>query len=137
MTEFLPILGFGIGGYRSFGKTVQRFGPCAKINLLIGQNNSGKSNVLRFLGDRYRFLTKSSAPFQELADLEKHRSNEIGERRFAIGIRVNDNVKRRWDQTIQEPYRVRFSKTLTNVETVTGWSWSYPLGLTSPVTPSA
>jgi hypothetical protein len=132
MTEFLPILGFGIGGYRSFGKTVQRFGPCAKINLLIGQNNSGKSNVLRFLRDRYRFLTKSSAPFQELADLEKHRSNEIGERRFAIGIRVNDNVKRRWDQTIQEPIS---SKIFQNFDQCGDGYWlelELPPGINKP-----
>jgi AAA15 family ATPase/GTPase len=41
--------GIGISGYRSFGQEVQRIGPFKKINLIIGQNNSGKSNVLRFL----------------------------------------------------------------------------------------
>ena len=41
---------FALGGYRSFGE-IQRFERLAKINLLIGQNNCGKSNVLRFLHD--------------------------------------------------------------------------------------
>lgn len=45
----MQIEGFGIAGYRSFGAEVQRISPCAKINLLVGQNNSGKSNVLLFL----------------------------------------------------------------------------------------
>lgn len=40
-----------IRGYRSFGPAWQRFSSFAKINLLIGQNNCGKSNVLHFISD--------------------------------------------------------------------------------------
>lgn len=46
--------GIGLAGYRSFGKDIQRIGPFSKINLFVGQNNSGKSNILRFLWDKYR-----------------------------------------------------------------------------------
>lgn len=54
MTEQkLPLTSFAIGGYRSFGKQVQRFGCLSQINLFIGQNNSGKSNILRFIHDVY------------------------------------------------------------------------------------
>lgn len=42
------IEGFGIAGYRSF-RQLQKISPCSKINLIVGQNNSGKSNVLLFL----------------------------------------------------------------------------------------
>lgn len=38
---------------------IQRVGPCSKVNLLIGQNNSGKSNVLLFLKEHYGRLYKS------------------------------------------------------------------------------
>lgn len=41
-----------IAGYRSFGPDPQRFAKFAKINILIGQNDSGKSNVLRFIDER-------------------------------------------------------------------------------------
>ncbi len=40
--------GFGVVGYRSFWDGLQFVGPMSKVNLLVGQNNSGKSNVLRF-----------------------------------------------------------------------------------------
>ena len=50
--------GFGISGYRSFGAEPQLIGPCGKINLIVGQNNCGKSNVLRYLQDQYRTVTK-------------------------------------------------------------------------------
>jgi AAA15 family ATPase/GTPase len=38
--RFIPHLLFG--GYRSFGTPPQRFDRFARINLLIGPNNSGK-----------------------------------------------------------------------------------------------
>lgn len=53
--------GFGIAGYRSFGATLQRFGPCSKITIFIGQNNSGKSNVLSYLLHRYKLVLASTA----------------------------------------------------------------------------
>ncbi len=51
--------GFGISGYRSFGKTVQRIGPLGKINIFAGQNNSGKSNILNYLMHQYGNILKS------------------------------------------------------------------------------
>jgi AAA ATPase domain len=45
MTLHLPNL--AISGYRSFGKEPQYFDRFTKINILIGRNNSGKSNVIR------------------------------------------------------------------------------------------
>lgn len=45
--------GFMISGYRSFGKTPQKIGPLGKINLIAGQNNSGKSNIVRFLSRHF------------------------------------------------------------------------------------
>jgi ABC-type ATPase involved in cell division len=39
--------GFGVSNYRSFGRDVQYAGPFREVNLLAGQNNSGKSNFLR------------------------------------------------------------------------------------------
>lgn len=51
MTILIPNL--AIAGYRSFGKTPQYFDKFSKINLLIGRNNAGKSNVIRFLSDAY------------------------------------------------------------------------------------
>jgi AAA domain, putative AbiEii toxin, Type IV TA system len=52
-----------IAGYRSFGKDLQYFESFSKVNIIIGQNNSGKSNVLRFLReelakDRRNFRTQ-------------------------------------------------------------------------------
>lgn len=40
---------FALSGYRSFGPEIQHFERLRKINLFIGPNNSGKSNILRFV----------------------------------------------------------------------------------------
>lgn len=52
MTVIIPNL--AIAGYRSFGKQPQYFDRFRKINLIIGQNNAGKSNVVRFLAEVYQ-----------------------------------------------------------------------------------
>lgn len=40
--------GFAIAGYRSFGPDLVYIKDLGKINIFIGKNNSGKSNILRF-----------------------------------------------------------------------------------------
>lgn len=40
--------GFGIAGFRSFGDEMVLIQNLGKINIFIGKNNSGKSNVLKF-----------------------------------------------------------------------------------------
>lgn len=40
--------GFAIAGYRSFGEELTYIPDLSKVNIFIGKNNSGKSNILRF-----------------------------------------------------------------------------------------
>lgn len=54
------INGFKISGYRSFGTEEQTIGPFAKINLIVGQNNSGKSNVLKLLVNHFSHFVKGN-----------------------------------------------------------------------------
>lgn len=58
-----PILSsLAIAGYRSFGAEPQLFPKFSKINILIGQNNCGKSNVLRFIHEWVAQLQSSKRP---------------------------------------------------------------------------
>lgn len=52
MTVIIPNL--AVAGYRSFGKNPQLFEKFEKINLFIGRNNAGKSNIIRFLSEIYQ-----------------------------------------------------------------------------------
>ncbi|MEI6846624.1 MAG: AAA family ATPase [Chlorobiaceae bacterium] len=47
----VKIKNFAIAGYRSFGKDPQYFDNFEKVNLFIGRNNSGKSNIIRFINE--------------------------------------------------------------------------------------
>lgn len=67
MTILIPNL--AISGYRSFGKDIQYFEKFSKINILIGQNNAGKSNVLRFLHEIYQKSTTQSTLKLDLLDM--------------------------------------------------------------------
>src|SRR4051812_36454121 len=58
--------GFGITKFRSFGKQLQQIGPFTKINLLVGQNNSGKSNILLFIRDYYHRVLEATKSGQRL-----------------------------------------------------------------------
>ncbi len=51
----MKITGFGIANYRSLGPKGAWIRDFDKINIFIGKNNSGKSNVLHFLRDLLRF----------------------------------------------------------------------------------
>ncbi len=58
------IYGMGFSGYRSFSAPGVPLAPLGKVNLLAGQNNAGKSNVLRFL--RNYFNIAPLAPSVEI-----------------------------------------------------------------------
>ena len=68
--RYLPIESLSIAGYRSFGAEPQRFDKFSKINILIGQNNCGKSNVLRFIDQRLQ--SHHEGKIRGLADADRH-----------------------------------------------------------------
>ena len=74
--------GFGFSGYRSIGNELVKIGPLKKVNLIIGQNNVGKSNIVNFLSDQYSsFFEKIKYPHHSpkensFKDIDHHISNE-------------------------------------------------------------
>lgn len=74
---YLP--GFGFGGYRSLG-SIQRIWPLTKINLFVGANNSGKSNVLRFLDQHLDSVLRATQNrgVLQFDDLDHHRGSSEG-----------------------------------------------------------
>lgn len=83
--------GFYISQFRNFGDEQHLVGPLGKVNIFIGGNNSGKSNILRFVRDilsplinndrnqsaeaqginRSRFATSSYASIRLLAEVSE------------------------------------------------------------------
>ncbi len=98
MEKNVLLNGFGFSGYRSFGDELTKIAPLKKINLIIGQNNVGKSNIIKFLNDHYAyFVSKVSnqnyayeqgkIPFK---NIDLHISNIRAEHRIAFPISRNE-----------------------------------------------
>jgi predicted ATP-dependent endonuclease of OLD family len=82
--------GIGISNYRSFGPETQRIGPFGKMNLIIGQNNSGKSNILLFLKDYYGpVLKRQNYSFKEL---DYHKGNKTATKGVEIGLKIGSDI---------------------------------------------
>lgn len=81
----LLLSSLAIRGYRSFGPEWQRFGKFSKINLFIGQNNCGKSNVLLFINSWLAKTIGARQPVQ-LGEHDRHLPN-LGP--IGYGFRLN------------------------------------------------
>ncbi len=80
---------FGFAGYRSFGE-MQYFDSLKKLNLFIGKNNCGKSNVLKFLLEKYNLIFSNDSKAQ-LDYLETHQG--IYGSGFEISIKFSQASK--------------------------------------------
>jgi len=97
--------GFGISGFRSFGNDIQLFPSLDKINLIIGQNNSGKSNVLRWLNSHfYRIVEacKSSVRFTSFKGLDAHIGGSTDSFTFHIGLSRKGENYLLWEKQIKQ-----------------------------------
>jgi predicted ATP-dependent endonuclease of OLD family len=59
----MTIFGFGINGYKNFCEETQYFGPFSKINIFIGKNNAGKSNILLFIQNHFSNSVKLACKY--------------------------------------------------------------------------
>ncbi len=83
--------GFGFSGYRSIGDELVKIAPLKKINLIIGQNNSGKSNIITFLKKHLSPLHKrvrnSPQTNPSFSEIDRHLPSKSGRTRVAFPLR--------------------------------------------------
>lgn len=91
--------GFGFSGYRSIGDEMVRIGPLKKVNLIIGQNNVGKSNIVNFLNDQYAYFVGKAKNQQNFGrnlqenpfkDIDHHLSNARAQHRVSFPLFEED-----------------------------------------------
>ena len=126
--------GFSLNEFRSFGAEQTDIGPLRKINFFIGQNNSGKSNILmfvkRFLSSAIQALRSSQVLVLEQGQLDWHLQME-GVSTVGVALQIGGQTY----QTILErahaaltrdqaewPERILKSQALTKG---TGMAWFY------------
>lgn len=93
--------GFGLHGYRSFTEEPsQLVGPMAKVHLVVGRNNVGKSNLLHFAHDtlaRLRSGMNGDANTYFPGALDYPRGWEPGRQStLTLGLRLTDEVRERF-----------------------------------------
>jgi predicted ATPase len=122
------IEGFGISEFRSFGRDLQRIGPLAKINFFIGQNNSGKSNILLFLTRCWGRVHGPHIGFTFEA-LDRHIGDSSGRFVFEFGLEFggpNYEALLKGHQDKITPIITRFLEKLFKSEVLTnrtGLAW--------------
>jgi hypothetical protein len=78
--------GFAFTGYRSVRSDLQLIGPLSKVNLVAGQNNAGKSNILRFA---HQYLRE---PVFAPSGLDAPRQSDGSLTRFSRHIGLGDHA---------------------------------------------
>ncbi len=108
------IKGFAFSGYRSFGSELAKIAPLKKVNLIIGQNNVGKSNIIKFLNDQYSYFVSkarnetSSGTFK---DIDHHISKNRAEHRIAFPL-FQDELDEYINEKLPDEHRHKMSRQL-------------------------
>ena len=100
--------GFGFSGYRSFGDKLAKIAPLKKINLIVGQNNVGKSNIINYLHLQYPYFlsrkNRNSTRDQEnpFTELDRHKSDKQVEHKVAYPLlteRIEEYIESKINET--------------------------------------
>ena len=121
---------FSIAGFRSFGSEHQFFESLGKINLIIGPNNSGKSNVLRFIE---KALNAAVNPAFEQLDFHIGEYNQIllGHGEYDVQLQLEFNEHSPFYNVVKDrPDLVRFlrsiySKIADKYKSNVAWTMEY------------
>jgi len=112
--------GFGFSGYRSIGDELVKISPLKKVNLIIGQNNVGKSNIVNFLNDQYSCCVNKAKhqrnhgssqqknPFQ---DTDYHISNIKAQHRISFPL-FQDEIDNHINQKLSDKNQHRTLRQL-------------------------
>jgi energy-coupling factor transporter ATP-binding protein EcfA2 len=85
------ITGFGIGNYKSFGK-VQCISPLKKLNVFIGRNNSGKSNILTYVKEVFPFI-RSKKDLSKILNESRHLGKDSKTFELYLGFNQDEYEK--------------------------------------------
>jgi recombinational DNA repair ATPase RecF len=95
------IHGLGISSYRSFPKNIQQIYPFKKINLFIGRNNSGKSNILNFLYKHY--LSIFYGEDANFNDVDYHNFTPFQKNEIQVQFYIH--TSQNWSSNLLSKYR--------------------------------
>lgn len=126
--------GFGLSGYRSFGPEPQFIAPLSKVNIFVGQNNVGKSNVLRAVAKLHEYLTRPKREEITFDQVEAHIGRDAPARWFLpmdsvdplleVATRAATCVLASCEPAQQIYARPLLRKLLDSLQLVDGFRWA-------------
>jgi predicted ATP-dependent endonuclease of OLD family len=100
----MKLEGFGISNFRSFDSEGVNLDDLKKINIIIGKNNSGKSNVLRFLQLlNFHHQNLASFPF----DLQNQHKRNGEQTIIKLKVNLQDLIPKENDLPYHHPFKAR------------------------------
>jgi predicted ATPase len=102
MTERLPVYGFSIAGFKSFFGPTQCVGPLSKINIIIGENNSGKSNIIRYIR---KVLSVAREKQYAIENSDTPRSSSQYNEQQIFGAVRQEDIRQRFDASLPDHLR--------------------------------
>lgn len=81
---------FGFSNFRSFGPNPMAIGPLAKINIFIGKNNCGKSNILTFLHAHFKSFISGQNP--NFGPNGVHLGSTKNDTKFLLGMKFDKEL---------------------------------------------
>ena len=121
----MRIEGITIKNYRSFDNDGIELENLGNINILIGKNNSGKSNVLKFISSLNRFLTINSSNMGYLKTNDFYNYNEQND--VACSLKVNKGMLYLPDAILE--YFKNIGRSVTDILDVIDFDESYGTGV--------
>lgn len=103
--------GLGIGNYRSFGPNMQYIGPLGMMNIIIGHNNSGKSNILSFLYHRLHQFTRPTNVDLINTKTDRHHKSTSDKFEVALGMHIHGKLREEISAANRDPSEARLVST--------------------------
>lgn len=107
--------GFGLSGYRSFGPEPQFIAPLSKVNIFVGQNNVGKSNVLRALAMLSDYIKRPRREAIVFDEVDIHIGREAKPRWYLPLDTADPSVRARVLDSMVEPVSVDKRRRLRSI----------------------
>ncbi|MDJ0705922.1 MAG: AAA family ATPase [Leptolyngbyaceae cyanobacterium MO_188.B28] len=126
----LHLKGFGFSGYRSFGDELTKIAPLRKVNLIIGQNNIGKSNIIKFINDQYAYFANKARNQRQISrqqeitfkTIDKHLSQNRADHRISFPIfrnEIDEYIDKKFPDVSRDSDKKKLTKKLLSSELLT------------------
>lgn len=122
----MKLVGIELCNFRSIGTESVVLAPLRKCNVIVGQNNAGKSNVLKAVQKISNKFQKETGKRESLIDLDLHRRSPENQFRFKLHFESSDPQDELVRLSGTAPFYFEFSWSMTQGSpSITGHNFAH------------